>query len=96
LGSFISSGLIVGQTVSEQRDSLLRVLDEYNGRDSVKVNLLIDLQALFLVASLIAGKQQSAGNHSVSFDASVLSSGVYLYRLQAGSITQTKTLTLIK
>jgi len=38
----------------------------------------------------------SAGLHSVSFDASNLSSGIYLYRLQAGDQVMTRTLTLVK
>ena len=38
----------------------------------------------------------SAGQHSVSFDASDLSSGIYLYRLQAGSQVLTRSLTLVK
>jgi len=38
----------------------------------------------------------SAGQHSVSFDASDLSSGIYLYRLQAGDQVMTRTLTLVK
>ncbi len=38
----------------------------------------------------------SAGQHSVTFDGSGLSSGVYLYRLQAGNQVLTRTLTLMK
>ncbi len=38
----------------------------------------------------------SAGQHSVTFDGSSLSSGVYLYRLQAGNQVLTRTLTLVK
>ena len=39
---------------------------------------------------------QSAGNYSVSFDASRLASGVYLYKLQTGSFTSVKKMMLIK
>ena len=47
------------------------------------------------VATLVDG-QISAGTHQVTFDASSLSSGVYIYRLQAGEHVLTKKLTLIK
>lgn len=39
---------------------------------------------------------QAAGRHTVHFDASHLASGVYIYRLQAGSHVQTRQMTLIK
>ena len=47
------------------------------------------------VASLVNRKQE-AGNYSVNFDASRLSSGVYLYQLSAGSFISTKKLLLLK
>ncbi len=47
------------------------------------------------VATLVS-EHQIAGNHSVTFDARNLPSGMYLYRLQAGSYEQTKKLTVLK
>ena len=47
------------------------------------------------VMDLING-QQSAGYHTVTFDASGLSSGVYLYKLTTPSFTKTKKMLLIK
>lgn len=47
------------------------------------------------VATLI-NKQQPAGSYSVNFDATNLPSGIYVYRLQAGSKIQTKKMTLLK
>jgi len=47
------------------------------------------------VASLVNGKR-SAGSHIISFDASTLSSGIYIYRIQAGEFVSTKKLMLIK
>ncbi len=47
------------------------------------------------IITLVDG-QISAGSHQVTFDASRLSSGVYIYRLQAGGQLFTRQLTLIK
>ena len=47
------------------------------------------------VATLVSG-QVEAGYHQVTFNASNLSSGMYIYRLQAGNQVFTKKLTLIK
>ncbi|MEX0721893.1 MAG: alpha-amylase family glycosyl hydrolase [Balneolaceae bacterium] len=47
------------------------------------------------VATLVNG-QLKAGNHSVKFDAQNLASGIYIYRLQAGSKVFTEKMTLIK
>jgi hypothetical protein len=48
-----------------------------------------------LVETLVNG-WRDAGYHNVSFDASGLSSGVYLYRLEAGSFTSTGKMVLMK
>jgi hypothetical protein len=47
------------------------------------------------VAQLINGGME-AGFHEVKFDGSKLASGVYLYRMQAGSYVETKRLLLIR
>lgn len=48
------------------------------------------------VATLLQGENKSAGRHTINFDASSLSSGMYIYRLQARNSVITKKLTLIK
>jgi hypothetical protein len=47
------------------------------------------------VSTLFAGEQR-AGNYVATFDASKLASGVYLYRLEAGTFSVTKKLVLLK
>jgi hypothetical protein len=48
------------------------------------------------VATLVNNEAHAPGSHSVSFDASRLTSGVYVYRLQAGSTVITRKFTLLK
>jgi hypothetical protein len=48
------------------------------------------------VSMLVNNRRMQAGWHSVQFDAGQLSSGVYIYRIQAGSFVQTKKMMLIK
>lgn len=45
---------------------------------------------------LVDNHLYGVGTHEVNFDASGLASGVYLYKLQAGSVTQTRLMQLIK
>jgi len=47
------------------------------------------------VASLI-NEEKQAGNFEVEFNATILSSSTYFYRLQAGSYVETKKMVLIK
>jgi hypothetical protein len=47
------------------------------------------------VAELV-NEVRAAGTYNVTFDASRLASGMYIYRLQAGDLTSTKRLTLLK
>ena len=47
------------------------------------------------VASLVEGFR-NAGSYEVSFDGADLSSGIYFYKLQSGSFTETKKMMLVK
>ncbi|HSW55496.1 MAG TPA: T9SS type A sorting domain-containing protein [Ignavibacteriaceae bacterium] len=47
------------------------------------------------VATLV-NEQKPAGSYNITFDASTLPSGIYMYQLQAGSFSQSKKMILIK
>jgi len=47
------------------------------------------------VATLANG-HQNAGQHTVSFDATRLASGLYIYRLTAGNFVETRKMMLVK
>lgn len=47
------------------------------------------------VVELVNG-EKDAGSYNITFDASSLASGVYLYRIEAGSFVQTKKLVVVK
>lgn len=47
------------------------------------------------VANLV-NEQKEAGNYKVNFDASNLSIGLYIYKIQAGSFNQVRKMMLIK
>ena len=61
------------------------------GRVSLKVFNLLGQE----VASLV-NQEQNAGNYVALFEANKLSSGVYFYRLEAGSFTQVLKMVLMK
>jgi hypothetical protein len=46
--------------------------------------------------SILVNEEKPAGNYEIDFNGSDLSSGVYFYRMQAGSFSDTKKFTLMK
>jgi hypothetical protein len=48
------------------------------------------------LVDVLVNEVQASGSYSVSFNGYNLSSGVYLYRIESGSFTETKKMILIK
>ncbi|MCC5933812.1 MAG: T9SS type A sorting domain-containing protein [Candidatus Cyclonatronum sp.] len=69
----------------------IRFALEEAGHASLTVYDMLGRQVAVLV-----NERLSAGTHTFGFDAANLSSGVYLYRLQAGGQTMTRSMTLMK
>jgi hypothetical protein len=64
-------------------------------KDAVPVRLTVFDLTGRAVATLV-NESQAAGEHRVMFDGSKLATGVYLYRLDAGSFSETRKLMLMK
>ncbi|MGA7159714.1 MAG: T9SS type A sorting domain-containing protein [Bacteroidota bacterium] len=65
----------------------------------LRTNTLVTLKVyddLGRLVKILVDARQTVGNHSVTLNASNLSSGVYFYRLTAGSFVETKKLMLLK
>lgn len=65
----------------------------------VPVNSKVRLEVFNMLGqsvALLVNEQQAAGSHTVRFDASALTSGMYLYRIHATGFNQTRKMMLIK
>ena len=68
---------------------------KYSVTEVSKVSLIL-FNLLGQEIITLVNDEKPAGNYSVNFNAVNLSSGVYFYRLQAGSFVQTKKMILLK
>jgi len=75
----------------------------FNPTTSIRYNLPVQSQVRIEVYNLMGQRiatlvngVESAGFHTVNFDASNLSSGLYIYRLQAGEFVETRKMMLVK
>ena len=46
--------------------------------------------------AILVNEEKAAGINEVEFDATALTSGIYFYRIQAGSFVETKKMVLMK
>jgi hypothetical protein len=66
---------------------------------SIPTNDFVSIKVYNLVGEEVAtlvNEEKSIGNYEVDFNAAALSSGVYFYRIQAGSFIETKKMILLK
>ncbi|MCP4634599.1 MAG: T9SS type A sorting domain-containing protein [candidate division Zixibacteria bacterium] len=68
---------------------------DYNLNDDARVNLKI-FNILGQEVNVLVDKHQKAGNHSVVWDASEFSSGIYYYKLTGNDISIVKNMMLMK
>ncbi len=68
---------------------------EYSLPESARVRLEV-YNIMGQRIAVVVDEVQSSGRHSAMFDAGNLSSGVYIYRIQAGEFVQSRKMTLIK
>lgn len=68
----------------------------YTLPEAAQVSLIVYNMQGKEVAKLLNGTYQTAGQHTVQFNASQLPSGTYIYRLSAGHYTTTKRIQLVK
>lgn len=90
----ISGGIQLHQNYPNPFNPSTRISFELDATYSVSLSVYsIDGRR---VAQLLSNQQRSAGTHYLDFDASRLSSGVYIYRLSAGNTVQSGRMLLVK
>ncbi|MCU0343316.1 MAG: T9SS type A sorting domain-containing protein, partial [Ignavibacterium sp.] len=67
----------------------------YNIPEATNVKLTI-YNLLGQEIKTLVNEFKESGVHTINFDASELNSGLYIYKLQAGSFVQTRKMTLVK
>ncbi len=93
LSSEVPAGYELGQNYPNPFNPATKI--SYKIREAADVKLTVFDIAGRSVAELVNSKQQ-AGSYEVDFNAGSLSSGVYLYRLEAGGVSLSKKLLLVK
>ncbi len=66
----------------------------YTGKDG-NVNIEV-FNVMGQKVTTLLNEHKKAGNHSVKFDGSILSSGVYFYKIQTGKFIQIRKMLLVK
>jgi hypothetical protein len=106
--AWLMDGVVVGVHEDESATANTFSLDQnypnpFNPSTSIAYSIKQESQVSLKIYDIMGAEvaelvntRQPAGNYSIQFDASNLSSGVYLYRISAGSFVSVKKMTLLK
>jgi hypothetical protein len=102
-GTFTYSNEIEVMLIPVTAELLSNYPNPFNPTTTIRFNLLVDSKvtlnvynSLGQLVETLVDKEMESGYHEVNFDASRLSSGVYLYQLQAGNFNSSKKMLLLK
>ena len=77
----------------------MRNLKDFSSQAPRNDNAIVTLKVYDVLGeevTTLINEYKPAGNYEVEFDASHLSSGIYFYKLQAGSFIETKKMILLR
>ena len=105
--AWVDAGLIAsvapGRAIPSQLSLAQNYPNPFNPSTSIRYTLAASGPVTLTVYSVGGGEvgtlvrgTQAAGEHEVRFDASGLSSGVYIYRLRQGNVTESRKMLLIR
>ncbi|MDT3694753.1 MAG: choice-of-anchor J domain-containing protein [Ignavibacterium sp.] len=103
-GTFEYSNIVEAEIIAVNKFELSQNYpNPFNPSTSIKFNLPVASNVKLSVFNLLGQEVKTlvngfktAGSHTITFDASALSSGIYLYKIEANNFTQTRKMTLIK
>jgi hypothetical protein len=98
------SGITNNQNITPENYSLMQNYpNPFNPSTKISFSLpkagdvsLVVFDILGREVATIINNYKSAGNYTVNFDASNLSSGIYFYTLKSGNFTESKKMVLMK
>ncbi|MCK5086235.1 MAG: T9SS type A sorting domain-containing protein [Melioribacteraceae bacterium] len=91
--SIPSSSVIANPTSREKQSQEITSVTSFPRNGNVKLTVY---DILGREVTTLVSKEQPAGNYSVKFDASGLTSGLYFYRLITDGFTSTKKMLLLR
>ena len=105
ISAFDSTATSIDEDISKINEFKLdqNYPNPYNPKTSIQYSIsnkqFVTLKVYNLLGREVAtlvNENKEAGNYMINLDASILPSGVYIYKLQAGDYVQTRKMTLVK